>query len=397
MRPVGPRVLVRVLAAVCGLAVGAGQALAQTTSAPPTSVDVSRPPTAAEPASVSSDPQAAPRAPAPRPTSTHRVRQWTIGVHGGYFGSWAPVGGFGAVPPGGTDFTTLSNVVSPAVNSWYFGRGAAWLNHYALPVSSTLQITPLDSTLTTAAVRRQRGPGFGVRVTREINQRLDLEFVVDRSETQLVAAPSVLDALQKTSSDFVTVWQRLLRDLPESSVTSQLGGTDRYGQRTLATAAIDYFVSFGRVTPYVALGAGAAANTGSLDATLSGDVQFKVNTFAEDQTDNVDVVFGERRWEPVAVIGAGLVGQLTKRIGWRLDLRDYLIGSGLRTTVSATPAIASGSGLTDLVSSTGIAIQFNPASSPASTLGVPVTNATTFTGTGWHKQLSASFGCFLRF
>jgi hypothetical protein len=206
----------------------------------------------------------------------------------------------------------------------------------------------------------------------------------------------VFDALQKTNLDFITVWQRLLRDLPQSSVTSQLGSTDRYGQRTLATAAIDYVISFGPVTPYVAVGGGAAVNTGSVEATLTGDVQLKVNTFAVDQTDAVDIVFGERRWEPVAVIGAGLVGQLTHRIGWRVDLRDYLVASGWRTTVTATPAV-SGSGVTDLVNSTGSAIQFNPAPTPASTLSLPLTNVTTFTGTGWHRQWSASFGLFLRF
>jgi hypothetical protein len=391
MRPVGPEVLVRVLAAVCGVTLGAGPVLAQTASTPPSMVDTSSPP-AARP---SSDPHVPPGSAAPAEAAL-RVLTWTIDVHGSYFGSWAPVSGFGAVPAAGADFTTLSGMVTPAASSWFFGGGAAWLNHYALPVSSTLQLTPLDNTLTTAAVRRRRGPGFGVRLTHEINRRLHLELVLDRSETRLVQAPAVFDGLQKTNLDFITVWQRLLRDLPQSSVTSQLGSTDRYGQRTLATAAIDYFISFGPVTPYVAVGGGAAVNTGSVEATLTGDVQFRVSTFAEDQTDTVDIVFGERRWEPVAVIGAGLVGQLTHRIGWRVDLRDYLVASGWRTTVTATPAV-SGSGVTDLVNSTGSAIQFNPASTPASTLSLPLTNVTTFTGTGWHRQLSASFGLFLRF
>ena len=393
MRPVGGRVLVRVLAAYSALAIGSGRALAQT-SAAPNHIDVSHLRIDLERDATA--PQTRPRPPA-TPAATHHVLKWTVEVHGGYVGSWAPVGGFGAVPAGGLDFVTQSGSVSPSASSWFFGRGAAWLNQYAKPVSSTVQISPLDAMLTSAAVVRQRGPAAGVRVTREINQRLDLEFVVDRAGTQLVAAPGVLDSLQKTNTAFSTVWQRLLQGLPETSVTSVLGGTDRYGQRTLATAAIDYFVSFGRVTPYLSAGGGVAANTGSLDATFTGDVQFKVNTFAAHQTDNVDVVFGERRYEPVVVFGAGLVGQLTKRIGWRVDLRDYLIASGLRTTVSATPGIASGSGVTDLINPAQLAIEFNPASTTASTLGVPLTAATTFTGTGWHKQFAATVGAFLRF
>ena len=52
----------------------------------------------------------------------------------------------------------------------------------------------------------------------------------------------------RVPTSFFNVWGRLLQNLPETSVTSQLGGTDRYGSRTLATAALDYVVSFGRVT-----------------------------------------------------------------------------------------------------------------------------------------------------
>jgi hypothetical protein len=390
----GLRVLSRVPAALCVLAIGAGPAFAQRADATPpgpNQIDVSR----LRMDAGANDPQATPT---PRPATTaHHVLAWTVEVHGGYFGAWAPPDGFGAVPAGGADFVTTSDVVSPAANSWYFGRGAAWLNHYAKPVSSSLQISPLDPLLTTASALRQHGGAFGVRVTREINQRLDLELVADRVDTQFVVAPGVISSLQSTSSSFVAVWQQLLQALPASSATSQLGGTVQYGHRTVATAAIDYFISFGRVTPYVSVGGGVAANSGSVDATLSGDMAFQVNTFAEHQTDSVDIVFGEKRWEPVAVLGMGLVGHLTKRIGWRMDLRDYLIASGLRTTVSATPGAASGSGVTDLINANGDAIQFNPATTPASTLGVPVSNATTFTGTGWHKQLSASFGVFYRF
>ena len=393
MRPVRGRMLVRVLAAICAFGAGSGRALAQTAAAGPGAIDLSHLSLDA----AGADPQAAPARPAAPAKTTHHVMAWTVEAHGGYFGSWAPVGGFGAVPAGGPDFVTQSNVVSPSASSWYFGRGAAWLNTYIKAAPPTTPIAPLDSTLTTASVLRQHGPGFGVRVTREINQRFDLEIVVDRSETELLAAPGVLTSLQTTSSSFVSLWQRLVQPLPESSVSSQLGGTDRFGHRTLATAAIDYFISFGRVTPFVAVGGGVAANSGELEATLSGDLQFKVNTFAEHQTDNLDIVFGERRWEPAAVLAMGLVAQWTKRIGVRLDLRDYLVASGLRTTVTATPGMPSGSGVTDLVNPAGLAIQFNPGSTPASTLGVPLTNVTTFSGTGWHKQLSATFGCFLRF
>jgi hypothetical protein len=389
----GSRGLALVPAAVFVVAFAAAAAAAQTTGAPAARVDLSH----LHFDVAAPDPQRADPRPARVPAkAAPRTLAWTIELHGGEFGTFAPARGVGALPAGGSDFVTANDVVSPEASSWFFGRGAAWLNVFAKPVSS-LQTAPIDAVLTSASALHQRGPAFGVRVTREITQRLDLEVVVDRSATQFMLAPGVLSSLQTATSTYQNVWETLLSGLPHSSATAALSGTDTFGHQTFATAAGDYFISFGRITPFLALGGGAVANTGSVDAAFSGDLQFQVSAFAEHQTDDVTVVFGERRWSPAAVIGTGLVAQLSRRIGVRLDLRSYLVGNGLRTSVSATPGMPSGSGVTDLVNPNGVAIQFNPAGAPASTLGVPLADATTFTGTGWHKQLAASFGCFFRF
>src|SRR5262249_17044998 len=91
------------------------------------------------------DPQSAPPQSSPV-RKTPRVLRWTIELHGGYFGSWTPTGGFGAVPTSGTDFATANSAVSPSASSWFFGRGASWLNVYAKPGTSS-QVLPLDAVL----------------------------------------------------------------------------------------------------------------------------------------------------------------------------------------------------------------------------------------------------------
>jgi hypothetical protein len=342
-------------------------------------------------------PQTATNAPVvTAPTRSPRPA-WNLEFHGGTVSSSNPTGGAGTLPPSGMSFPTSSGIVSPAVSSWYFGDGAAWLNRTLTVVAPSFKVAAIDTVLTSAATGRGRGGAIGFRMARAASDRIEVEFTFDASSGSCALTSSALTALQKSSDTFSAAWNGILGGFPAASSTSHLTGTVSGGDQAFGTGTVNIYFRRRRFSPYVTGGAGLAVNRGSVSAALAGNLQFFVSTFSKTETDLVTVTFTEAHIEPVVALGGGFTGDVTGRSGVRADVRVYLSGNSARTVVSASPSTTGTPTVEDLVSPGGGVIQFSGVLGTASTLSVPVTNVQTFAGGGLRAQVALLVGYFIRF
>lgn len=341
-------------------------------------------------------PQGVPRGGAAASTRAHRA--WTMEIHGGLVRGSNVTAGVGALPPSGAPFETASGLESPALSSWYFGDGAKWLTGDISNLEPSKKLTPLDTVLTEGAASRTHGASYGGRVAYALSRRLDVEFTVDRSVGDFNVTSTTLTGLQASASTFMSAWSYLLNGLSSSPfVTSQLSGTVHPGSQTFNTVALNLFSRHGRYSPYLTGGAGVVLNRGDVSALLSGNLQYLADNLSKTEIDAVSVGFSEAHVQPVFVVGAGVLADLTAHTGFRLDLRVYVSGNPERTTVSASPSTTGTPTVDDLVSINGYTFQFSGVPGTPSTLSVPVANFQTFSGTGLRKQAGLTVGYYFRF
>jgi hypothetical protein len=324
------------------------------------------------------------------------ARPWTVEIHGGAMRGVAPTGGGGQLPPYGGSFQAANGDTSPAVSSWYFGDGAKWLNYFTSP-SSSLAVKPLDSVLTSPALQRQRGPLWGVRVTRELSHHLDVEVAIDRAQGSNVLSTIAATGLQSSVNSYQSVWRFLLGGLPSNSVSSALSVTDNVGRQTFATSAVDFVFGEHRWARYVSVGGGLVVNTGTPVATLTGTVGFAINGRSALQSDTVTIRFAERHVQPAGTFGGGVIYYATPRSGFRVDGRVYIHRVAGQTFLSTSPSTSGTPNVVDLLNPANGVIEFSGLSTSPSTLSQTVTNVQTYGGGGVTTHLSLSIGYFFRF
>src|SRR5688572_22710831 len=204
-------------------------------------------------------------------------RSWEMEFHGGELLVANSTSGTGVLPSPGPVVPALSG--ARPVSSWFFGDGAAQLNQ-ATSSRLGVQIAPLDAVLQHRFVRRRSGGTAGFRIARVLTSRLAAEFTFDYGFGSLVLSNESASGVDASSATFVTTWNALLtsRPIANRTVSSVPTISDHQGgQIIIGGTLLINPIRPGRLTPYVALGAGAISNHHAPPrAVLMGDYQFAV-------------------------------------------------------------------------------------------------------------------------
>ena len=337
-----------------------------------------------------------------------RDPKWTFEVMAG--GALATAGGgSGGTPtfPAGEDFLTEEGRPSRAVPSWFFGDGAALFNdvraQFAAAGQQFPQITPIDAALGSPGMERGAGPTFGARLTRRLTNRVALEFAFQRSAGTMELTDEARDAFESASDSFDAAFRGLFATMPQtglevSSTTTLPSGVS--GAQRAITGALKFTLTRGgRLETYVVAGAGHVANSGtSAQARLRGSYQFRfLDTYAFSEVDNVTVNYSQKESMIVGVGGAGLMFDLGRRYGIRLDVRVHAGDSSSTTTLSANPTVNTASPTLALPSITTPSIQFSNTAAAKSSLSGKLTETEVFTGSGLETRVLATAGVYFRF
>lgn len=366
---------------------------------------------ATEPAWAQQRPQPKPppqRQP-PRPQPRKTPPKWTFEIHGGGLFGQGPTGGTSiANLPVGAAFTAQNGFPSRAISSWYFGDGAALFGQVQSEFAKLFnqqfaRIIPLDDTLGRAGARRKTGGSVGVRVTRILSPRYSVEFNVDRNTRALTVTGDAQAAIETTRASFETAFTGLVNTIPQiaARVTSTADAVESGGGQTSVTGAlIISLLTRGRLEAHAIAGGGGVFNgSHSVDVQMRGTYAFSIfGTFPINETDAATIHFTDRETAPVGVFGGGITYRLSARQGLRVDLRLLAGGSGVRTTVDATPSAQRVVPASFLPSNTSPSIQFSSTPGIPSTLsGGAVAGLETFKSSGLDLRGQVTVGYFLRF
>jgi len=333
-------------------------------------------------------------------------RKWEIEFHGGGMFTTNPDGGSSNLPGPGAPFTTGAGSPSRAVSSFYFGDGALLFNQYLAAFGcapACTEMTPLDPVLTTRTADRDNGGDFGFRISRDITPRWAIEANFDYSLANLRIRSAGLTGIEASRASWAAAWNNWFPFTFGTgiSVTSTATIDRAEGHQIFGTAGVNVnLLTEGKLIPYLSFGGGALANTGDLpSALLVGNYQV---TFGgpHNVTDTVLVNWDMPGVQGVGYVGGGFKYYVTPRWGFRLDVRDYLSGNGLRQSVSALPNVAT-LAPAESIAASGTTPDLNFSNDPTvgqDTLSGPaLTRFRTFTGDGVRNQIVASGGIFFRF
>ena len=300
--------------------------------------------------------------------------RWEIEGYGGAVLGRLTTEGSQTLPPAGAPLVT-STPLNPTreVPSWFFGDGANLLNAVAEQYDAS-SISPLDPLFASA----DGDPTFagGVRVRRRLSARLSAEFGVDLLGKTDVAPTGLDDLVGQTRASYATAFRELLATGPFTNVVVGTDGgiTDNRTQEFAATAALSGdLTGGGSLVPYVTVGAGVTAGSGSVTVSLNGQYRFSIlGEVPVRELDSVTVRF-ERRTAFVAVFGGGVRRDLSEKWGLRIDARVYLGPDSTRVTVTTESENVRGTPAGSIESAGSPAIQFSndPSTGRRSSLSAP--------------------------
>ena len=341
--------------------------------------------------------------------STAIAPPWEIEVHGG-FEPWDFGFGLGPPPTTGAEFVgTATGVgVTAQVPSWFFGDGAALLA--AAPTNAPIFTTPLDGALRESGLQ-QRGFLAGLSVNHRLTNRLAVGVAVDGGLSRSHVDSFTRDAVTAAGPNYVAKFHGIFTSAPavftNSSETAQSAVEDGGRPLRLTGTLTWHLVPRGRIRPFVLVGAGATRLIGAPpSATLVGHYGFQFvpvpghlafsttgGPVAIDETDRVTVRYGSQRVRPVAVVGFGFTGDISRRSGVRFGIQAIL-GASTSVDVSTTLSSLAGPAST---ASYGVlkALQFSTNPGVPSSLSVPVTQLQTFNG-GFRCQIEMIAGYSVR-
>ena len=318
-------------------------------------------------------------------TSQAQERRWEVEIYGG---AAARTAGDGrqTLPPAGAPIVTTSPL-SPSreVPSWFFGDGAALLNAVNEEFGGAARLAPLDSLF--ARVDSGATAVAGARLRRAVSTRTSLEIGVDFLGHPPLAPGDLEDVVESTRRSFGETFNELLQSGPFTSLGAQANSeTTNASRRELAvTAAFNSDLGgLGPLTPYLTVGAGIVAGSGTEPAAqLTGRYRFSIlGQVPIDETDRVTIRF-DRRHAFAAVLGGGVRRHLTDRWTVRLDARALIGPDTTRVRVTAEPSITRGTPAGFVESFTAPSIQFSnePSTGRRSSLSAaPLDDVTVFKG-----------------
>lgn len=335
-------------------------------------------------------------------------RKWEVEFHGAGFASFNPTGGTSFLPPIAGGFTGPSGGSSLIVPSWYFGVGADLYNQVvaANPASLSDRIQPLDFVLNHPVARRDAGPGFGARISRDLTPRFTVEVGLDYNAAHLglYGATSKINA---TAESFQSSFTQLFS--PPScgtcsalSVTSTATFHDHQGQQLMATGALQINLwTQGRAIPYLLLGGGGIFSMGDTPSVnLVGDYQFTIAGAPHHETDSVRLHYRVPDHAATGFFGGGVKYYITSHYGIRVEVRDHVSAYHVDNFVDASPTVAvlTPANAIGSVGSPSLVFSNNPSTGFPSSLSAPaLTNFRTLAGSGTLHQVEFTFGFFFRF
>ena len=309
----------------------------------------------------------------------------------------------------GTPFTLASGQPSRAVSSWFFGDGALLLNQVLGQFQANAgtpfpRIASLDDALRSGGGKQGSGALFGLRLGRDLTDKLGIEFSVERGLAKMELSDELSDALQEASETFEQSFTALLSTAPQTnlSVNATVTTRDSSSAQTRLAGALKWTVYSGsRLQAYLSGGGGIIMNSGDApQAVLNGRYTFRFfGAFPMDESDRVVVTLNQKKNNPMGLVGAGFTFGLSSSSGLRADARLLLSSTKDTVTMTAAPGVVAGSPQQVLTTAANITpgIQFSTMAGVRSTLSGPNENLTIFTGSGLSKQIAVSLGIFKRF
>ena len=334
--------------------------------------------------------------------------KWTLEVHGGGALGSTPSGGTTSDFPRGSTFTTELGFPSRANPSWYYGDGAVLFNEVNAQFASQFNqrfstIVPLDPVLTSAALQRGGGFGFGARIGRRLSRRLGLEFSIDRAQGHVELTGGAAQGIEATRASFESAFRGLIGTIPQAGLnvtsTADLPDATDFTQTSFTAALVVSLTSGGRLGTYAVMGGGTVMNDVSdVNVRLRGSYQFRfVDTFPINETDVVDVRFIAREDSFIGVVGGGLTYDLGRRHGVRVDARAHIGKGGHSTAVSATPISVAATQRIALPSRTNPSLQFSTILGTPSSLSGSSSRLETFSGDSLDVRALVTVGFYWRF
>jgi hypothetical protein len=280
--------------------------------------------------------------------------KWEVEFHAGAMAANHSTAGVGTLPAPGPDFTTVEGTPSRYVKSWLIGDGALLLNQVqALDPSSPYRITPLDSTLTSAILRRESSGVVGLRLSRRLIGILSAEVSAEYCICRLSLKPEVSAGVEASRASFESTWNAFFADWksnspvdPAGAIASSRFDDNRHGGEFFFTGALNVALrSHGKWIPYVTVGAGKESHyQGTPIVTLTGayGIQKVASTSPFVPSPNVgysEIVtmhFDASPWTTVGVVGGGIKYNLDSHWGLRLDARMHLGRDSVDTLVDTS-------------------------------------------------------------
>ena len=335
-------------------------------------------------------------------------RKWEVEFHGAGTLSFNPTSGTSFLPPIAGGFTAPGGASSLIVPSWYFGVGANLYNTVVAnnPAVLSQRIESLDTALTSPVVRRNHGPGFGARISRELNSRFSLEGDVDYNLATLEFHGARLP-ITNASATWQSSWTQVFTApncaaCTGTSVTSVATLHDHQGHQLMATGALNVIVlRHGRFIPYLTVGGGAIFSLGDApSATLVGNYQLSFRGAPIHETDSIRLHYGVPDHVGTGFFGGGVKYYITSHYGIRVEVRDYVSSYHVDNLLDASPTVAIGTpAFAGSESGSPTFVQSNNPSTgfPSSLSAPPLVNFRTLAGGGTLHQVQFTFGFFFRF
>src|SRR5262249_2310970 len=176
---------------------------------------------------------------------------------------------------------------------------------------------------------------------------------LDGSQSPLALRSTLKNAISASQASFLATWNAVLNTPAGGAqvVTSDASLDEKRGHQIVTSGTLLINLRSSQTfTPYVAAGVGYIAARGGAPAiTVVGHYDFPfpnfpigmiTPVFSFNETDTVTIQTVAEN-SVTGVFGGGVKYALGDRWGVRADLRDYVNGNVIRTTVSANPKGAS--------------------------------------------------------
>jgi hypothetical protein len=343
--------------------------------------------------------------------------KWEVEVHAGVTAANHPTAGVGALPPPGNPFITIEGTPSRSVQSWFFGDGALLLNQVqALDPSSPYRITPLDSTLTSALLRRDLSGVVGVRLNRRLNARLSAEVSAEFCACRLSLEPEVRSAVEASRASFDSTWKSFFSDWKSDSPVDKAGAIatisfdeNKHGGEIFITGTLNIALrTQGKLIPYLAVGAGTEYRSEGLPiVTLTGFYGIEKVSLPSPQSPSPNINFSDTltmhfdaSQSVVGVVGGGIKYNLDSRWGLRFDARMHLSRDSVDNLVDTGTKSGGTPRLPPPIPNTYVfggdpSIQFSTTLGSGRTVGLK--DFRTYRGNGIQQSVIVTAGVFRKF